>query len=83
VIKEIETKKINTYEIKIGKETYRIYTCENDEDKSYTNFYLYNIKYGIISFMVGCICDSTHTEKDIIENNIVDWVYCYKQEYDD
>lgn len=81
-MKEIETKKIKTYEITMGKEVYRVYTCVDDIDELFTDFYLHNPEYGIISFMVGCICDSIHTEEDIISNNIVDWVNCYKQEYD-
>lgn len=82
-MKEIKTKDIRTYEVQIAKEIYRVYTCVNDKDKLYTNFYLHNPKYGIISFMVGCVCDSIYTEEDIISNNIVDWVDCYKQEYED
>lgn len=82
-MKEIESKKIRTYEIEKDGEIYHVYTCENDTYKKYTNFYIHNIKYGIIEFMIGLKCDVIYTEETIINNDIYDWIEVYREKFED
>lgn len=78
-MKEIESKKIRTYEIEKDGEIYHVYTCM-DDDKEYTNFYIHNIKYGIIEFMIGMQCDK---ETLVIDAFIDEWIEDYKNRFED
>ncbi len=82
-MKEIESKKIRTYEVERDNKTYHVYTCINDDDREYTNFYIHNIEYGIIEFMIGLKCDAINTEEKIIDGCIDEWIEDYSNEYED
>lgn len=71
---------MDKYYIKCGDEFYYIYVLNNEKYPEYKDFYIKGENNANIEFQVGCKIEEENVE-EIINNNLVDWVYFYNKDY--
>ena len=82
----IDTGKIKyrgVYEIPYIEDKYLVEVYEKDD---YVNFYLSNVKYGIKSEMFAVQkkdCNNEKRAKELIKNNIEDYIKIYREGFED
>ena len=79
----IDTGKIKYLYAYLIKKEYLVEVYEKDD---YVNFYLSNVKYGIKSEMFAVPkkdCNNEKRAKELIKNNIEDYIKIYREEFED
>ena len=76
------TQKIKLLKIDMPHRTYHVEVIENGTE---TEFWLYNPSYGIKSLMFGMTETNMTNDRilEVIDNNIIDYIKSYQEDYED